>query len=468
MHSTTHSNHTATNTVPKEIFKAYDIRGIVGKTLTPEIVEFIGHAIGSEAVARKQKTVCVGYDGRLSGPELSSALSKGIRKAGIDVINLGMVATPVVYFAAFHLKTDCAVMVTGSHNPPDYNGLKMVLAGETLSGDAIQGLCQRIEDNDLATGEGKESSYHIDDEYIVKISDHIKLARPMKIAADAGNGVAGAFAKKLYEALGCEVEELFCEVDGNFPNHHPDPSVPDNLTDLIIALKTGGSEIGLAFDGDGDRLGVVTKEGNIIYPDRQLLLFAEDVLKRDPGATIIYDVKSTRNLAPWIKARGGVPLMWKTGHSLVKAKMKETGSALAGEMSGHVFFKERWYGFDDGLYSGARLLEILSHFDDPSAVLNGLPDSVSTPEQHINMQEGEPHALIAQLQKTAKFDDAEVLTIDGLRVEYADGFGLMRPSNTTPVIVLRFEADSETALKRIQESFRKVILAAAPDVKLPF
>ena len=466
MHSTTPASSQA---VPKEIFKAYDIRGIVDKTLTPEIVEAIGHALGSEAVARAQKTICVGYDGRLSGPTLASALSRGIRKAGIDVINLGLVATPVVYFAAFHLKTDCGVMVTGSHNPPDYNGLKMVLNGETLSGDAIQGLRQRIETNDLVTSdEGQESSYYIDDEYIAKISDHIKLARPMKIAADCGNGVAGAFAKKLYEALGCQVEELFCEVDGNFPNHHPDPSVPDNLKDLIQALKTGDSEIGLAFDGDGDRLGVVTKEGNIIYPDRQLLLFAEDVLKREPGATIIYDVKSTRNLAPWIKARGGIPLMWKTGHSLVKAKMKETGSALAGEMSGHVFFKERWYGFDDGLYSGARLLEILSQFDDPSAVLNALPDSVSTPEQHINMKEGEPHTLIAHLQKTAKFDNAEVITIDGLRVEYADGFGLMRPSNTTPVIVLRFEADNATALNRIQDSFRSVLLAAAPDVKLPF
>jgi phosphomannomutase / phosphoglucomutase len=456
------------NSIPKEIFKAYDIRGIVGKTLTPDIVEAIGHALGTEAAARAQHTICIGYDGRLSGPELAAALSKGIRKAGINVINLGLVATPVVYFAAYHLNTNSGVMVTGSHNPPDYNGLKMVLAGDTLSGDLIQGLRLRIETNDLITGTGEESSYYINDEYINKISSHIKLSRPMKIAVDCGNGVAGAFARKLYEALGCKVEELFCEVDGHFPNHHPDPSVPDNLIDLINALKSGDSEIGLAFDGDGDRLGVVTKEGNIIYPDRQLLLFAEDVLKREPGATIIYDVKSTRNLAPWIKARGGNPLMWKTGHSLVKAKMKETGSALAGEMSGHVFFKERWYGFDDGLYSGARLLEILSQFKDPSAILNALPDSVSTPEQHISMNEGEPHALIAKLQKTAKFEHAEVLTIDGLRVEYPDGFGLMRPSNTTPVIVLRFEADNATALQRIQDEFRSVILAAAPHVKLPF
>ncbi|HSH72542.1 MAG TPA: phosphomannomutase/phosphoglucomutase [Methylophilaceae bacterium] len=454
---------------PKEIFKAYDIRGIVGKTLTPEIVQAIGHAIGSEAVASQQKQICVGYDGRLSGPELAAALSRGIRQAGIDVINLGLVATPMVYFAAYHLKTHCGVMVTGSHNPPDYNGLKMVLADETLSGATIQSLRTRIEQGDLAQGSGTESSYDITEEYITRITSDVKLARPMKIAVDCGNGVPGAFAAPLYRGLGCQVEELFCEVDGHFPNHHPDPSVPENLQDLIQALKNGDAEIGLAFDGDGDRLGVVTKQGHIIYPDRQLLLFAEDVLKREAGATIIYDVKSTRNLAPWIKARGGVPLMWKTGHSLVKSKMKETGSALAGEMSGHVFFKERWYGFDDGLYAGARLLEILSRFENPSAVLDALPDSVSTPEQHINMKEGEPHALIAQLQQTATFPGAtEVVTIDGLRVEYPDGFGLMRPSNTTPVIVLRFEADNEVALKRIQEAFRKVILGTAPHVELPF
>jgi phosphomannomutase / phosphoglucomutase len=454
--------------IPKEIFKAYDIRGIVGKTLTAQIVEAIGQALGSEALARAQKTICVGYDGRLSGPELAAALSTGIRKAGVDVINLGLVATPVLYFAAYQLNTQCGVMVTGSHNPPDYNGLKMVIAGETLSGETIQSLHKRIIENDLATGSGKESSYYIDDEYIAKISSHIQLARPMQIAVDCGNGVAGAFAKKLYEALGCQIEELFCEVDGNFPNHHPDPSVPDNLMDLIHALKTGNSEIGLAFDGDGDRLGVVTKQGNIIYPDRQLLLFAEDVLKREAKATIIYDVKSTRHLAPWITSHGGNPLMWKTGHSLMKAKMKETGAALAGEMSGHIFFKERWYGFDDGLYAGARLLEILSQFDDPSAVLNSLPDSISTPEQHIHMQEGEPHALIAQLQKTAQFADANIITIDGLRVEYADGFGLMRPSNTTPVITLRFEADNKQALARIQAQFKAIILQAAPHLVLPF
>ena len=467
--------------IPKEIFKAYDIRGIVGKTLTPEIVEAIGQALGSEALLRKQTTICVGYDGRLSGPELAAALSRGIRKTGMNVIQLGLLATPMVYFAAYELGTHCGVMVTGSHNPPDYNGLKMVLAGETLSGETIQSLRMRIDSGDLiAQSAGSESHHDIAAAYIAKIASDVKLSRSMKIAVDCGNGVPGAYAKKLYQALGCQVQELFCEVDGHFPNHHPDPSVPENLADLIEALAKGDAEIGLAFDGDGDRLGVVTKDGNIIYPDRQLMLFAKEVLQRNQGATIIYDVKSTRNLAPWIKARHGKPLMWKTGHSLVKAKIKETSADLAGEMSGHIFFNDlidgknpaqgrRWYGFDDGLYSGARLLEILSAVANPSATLNALPESVSTPEQHIQMQEGEPHALIGALQKSAKFEGAtDVITIDGLRVEYADGFGLMRPSNTTPVIVLRFEADNEAALKRIQNAFREIILAAAPQVKLPF
>jgi phosphomannomutase/phosphoglucomutase len=461
---------------PKEIFKAYDIRGIVGKTLTPEIVEAIGHALGSEAKQREQSEICIGYDGRLSGPELAAALSKGIRKAGVDVVNLGMVATPMVYFAAYHLNNNCGVMVTGSHNPPDYNGLKMVLAGETLSNETIQSLRHRIEYNRMTFGEGFERNYDIAPDYIAKIKADINLTRPMQIAVDCGNGVAGAFAKQLYNAIGCQVDELFCEVDGHFPNHHPDPSVPENLNDLIAALKTTRAEVGLAFDGDGDRLGVVTKEGNIIYPDRQLLLFAEDVLKRNKNANIIFDVKSTRNLTPWITELGGNPIMWKTGHSLVKAKIKETNAAIAGEMSGHIFFNDldekgakRWYGFDDGLYAGARMLEILSRFPNPSNVLNNLPDSVSTPEQHIQMKEGEPHVLIATLQKTAKFEGAkEIITIDGLRVEYLDGFGLMRPSNTTPVIVLRFEANDEEALKRIQADFREVIWAAAPHVALPF
>jgi phosphomannomutase/phosphoglucomutase len=455
--------------VPKEIFKAYDIRGIVGKTLTDEIVEAIGHAIGSEAVARKQHSIAIGRDGRLSGPAFAKALARGIQKSGINVVDVGMVATPMTYFAAFQLKTDCAVMITGSHNPPDYNGLKMVLAGETLSGETIQKLRSRIEQNDLAHGNGRYSQYDIAPEYLARILGDIKLARPLNITVDCGNGVAGDFAAKLYRGIGCTVTEMFCEVDGNFPNHHPDPSDPHNLQDLIAALKTNGSELGLAFDGDGDRLGVVTKDGKIIFPDRQLMLFAADVLDRNAGAEIIFDVKSTRNLFPWIREHGGKPTLWKTGHSLVKAKMRETGALLAGEMSGHVFFKERWYGFDDGLYAGARLLEILSKVADASATLNALPDAVCTPELHIHTEEGVNHSLLARLQKEARFTDAkDIITIDGLRVEYADGFGLMRPSNTTPVIVLRFEADDAAALKRIQDDFRRVLLKAAPDLSLPF
>jgi phosphomannomutase/phosphoglucomutase len=455
--------------IPREIFKAYDIRGIVGKTLTDEIVEHIGHAIGSEAVARKQRTIAIGRDGRLSGAGFAQALARGIRKSGIDVIDVGRVTTPMVYFAAFQLKTDCGVMITGSHNPPDYNGLKMVLAGETLSGDTIQSLRARIEAGDLAHGAGSYSQYDIAPEYHARIVGDIKLARPMNITVDCGNGVAGDFAAKLYRDLGCTVTEMYCEVDGNFPNHHPDPSDPHNLQDLIEALKVNGDELGLAFDGDGDRLGVVTKDGKIIYPDRQLMLFAADVLSRNPGADIIFDVKSTRNLFSWIREHGGKPLLWKTGHSLMKAKMKETGSPLAGELSGHIFFEERWYGFDDGLYAGARLLEILSKVADASATLNALPDAFSTPELHIKLQEGENHALIERLSREAKFTDAhDIITVDGLRVEYADGFGLMRASNTTPVVSLRFEADDEAALKRIQDDFRRVLLAADTTLKLPF
>ena len=452
-----------------EIFKAYDIRGIVGKTLTPEAVEAIGHALGSEAAARGQATIAIGRDGRLSGPELIAALARGIRKSGINVIDVGMVATPMVYFAAYQLQTRCAVMLTGSHNPPDYNGLKMVLADETLSGETIQKLRRRIEQNDLAHGNGSYEQRDISAEYIARIVGDIRLARPMKITVDCGNGVAGDFAATLYRGLGCDVQEMYCEVDGHFPNHHPDPSDPHNLEDLIAALRANDSELGLAFDGDGDRLGVVTKDGRIIYPDRQLMLFAADVLSRNPGAEIIFDVKSTRNLFGWIREHGGKPTLWKTGHSLVKAKMRETGALLAGEMSGHVFFKERWYGFDDGLYAGARLLEILSRTSDPSATLNALPDAVCTPELHIHTSEGENHALLAQLRQTAQFTGArEIITLDGLRVEYADGFGLARPSNTTPVIVLRFEADSAAALHRIQDDFRRIFRQAAPHLQLPF
>jgi phosphomannomutase / phosphoglucomutase len=452
-----------------EIFKAYDIRGIVDRTLTVEAVEAIGQAVGSEAQARGKRAVCIGRDGRLSGPALAQALASGLRKSGVDVIDIGRVTTPILYFATHHLGTGSGVMVTGSHNPPDYNGLKMMLAGETLSGDDIQKLRRQLETGDLKRGAGSIRSENVGNAYLERVTGDIRLKRKLRIAVDCGNGIPGAFAPALYRKLGCEVEELFCEVDGTFPNHHPDPSQPENLKDLIAALKRGSAEIGLAFDGDGDRLGVVTKAGKVIFPDRQLMLFAADVLKRNPGAEILFDVKCTRNLAPWIRKHGGKPTMWKTGHSLIKAKMKETGALLAGEMSGHIFFKERWYGFDDGLYAGARLLEFLSGVPDIHAALDELPDSVNTPELQIKLKEGENYALIEKLQKNARFPDArEVITIDGLRVEYADGFGLARSSNTTPVVVLRFEADDETALKRIQADFRRVLHHAAPTAQLPF
>ncbi len=454
-----------------EIFKAYDIRGIVDKTLTVEAVRAIGHALGSDAVARGQQAFAVGRDGRLSGPALAGALADGIRAAGVDVIDVGCVPTPLTYFAAYELGTNSCVSVTGSHNPPDYNGLKMVLGGQTLFGELIQALRQRIIDGNLVTAAtpGKLTQADVVPAYVEKILGDVKLSRPMKVVMDCGNGVAGAVAPELFKRLGCELVELFCEVDGNFPNHHPDPSKPENLADVIRALRETDAEIGLAFDGDGDRLGVVTKDGEIIFPDRQLMLFAEDVLTRVPGGEIIYDVKCTRNLAGWITARGGKPTMWNTGHALVKAKLKETGAPLAGEMSGHVFFKERWYGFDDGLYTGARLLEILSRHADANPVLKGLPDAVSTPELNIKMNEGEPFALVDKLKAEAKFEGAEsILTIDGVRVEYADGFGLARPSNTTPVVVLRFEADSEAAIARIQADFRRAIEGVWPGVQLPF
>ncbi len=457
------------NRIPHEIFKAYDIRGIVATALTPTVVELIGHAIGSEARARKLSSIAIGRDGRLSGPALTQALTDGIRKSGIDVIDVGIVATPMLYFAAHELCDYSGVMVTGSHNPPEYNGLKMVLGGETLAAEAIQALRRRIEQQDFTHGTGGYRELEIGERYLQRITSDIKLTRPIKLVVDCGNGVAGAFAPELYRRLGCEVTELFCEVDGTFPNHHPDPSVPENLQDVIHALETTDADIGFAFDGDGDRLGVVTKNGLIIYADRQLMLFAADVLSRNPGGQIIFDVKCTRNLAPWIEQHGGNPVMWKTGHSFIKAKLKETGALLAGEMSGHIFFKERWYGFDDGLYAGARLLELLSKEQDIGATLNALPDSLNTPELQIKLAEGENHTLIAQLQREARFPHADrVITIDGLRVEYPDGFGLIRASNTTPVAVLRFEAKDEAALKRIQQDFRQCILQVKPDAALPF
>ena len=451
-----------------QIFKAYDIRGIVGDTLTSESVSVIGRAIGSEALDRGRDTVCVGRDGRLSGPELASALANGLQQSGVNVIDIGQVTTPMLYFSAYFFSTGSGVMVTGSHNPPEYNGLKMMLAGETLSGDQIAGLRTRIEEGRLHSGNGSISRRDVRDAYLERVTGDVKLTRPMRIAVDCGNGVAGSIAPELYRRLGCEVTELFCDVDGTFPNHHPDPSQPANLADLIQALRDGDAEIGLAFDGDGDRLGVVTREGKVIYPDRQLMLFAADVLSRNPGAEILFDVKCTRNLAPWVSTHGGKPVMWKTGHSLIKAQMKKSGAPLAGEMSGHMFFGERWYGFDDGVYAGARLLEYLSRHDDLRAVFDQLPDSVNTPELQIKLAEGENYTFIKALQEKAQFPGAtNIYTIDGLRVEFPDGFGLARASNTTPVVVLRFEGDNEAALERIKQAFRRALLGVKPDAQLP-
>jgi phosphomannomutase/phosphoglucomutase len=461
------------------IFKAYDIRGVIDKTLDPSIAKLIGQSFGS-AMREIGETICVvGRDGRLSGPSLMAGLTEGLLSVGVDVIDLGVVATPMVYFGTnitiLGQQAKSGIMITGSHNPPDYNGFKMVLGGSAIYGEQIQALRERIVAKNFTSGQGTRSEHNIFPEYLQRIVGDVKLKRKIKIAVDCGNGVGGAFAGKLFRELGCEVEELFCEVDGTFPNHHPDPAHLENLQDLIKNLQTSDNELGLAFDGDADRLGVVTKTGQVIFPDRQMMLFAKDVLSRNPGAQIIYDVKCTRNLATYVKQAGGVPLMWKTGHSLVKAKLKETGAPLAGEMSGHIFFKDRWYGFDDGLYTGARLLEILSSEQDPNKTLEQLPNAICTPELQMPCAEGEAFTLLdkikAEVAKStqATFETAEsVNTIDGVRVEYADGFGLARPSNTTPIVVMRFEADTQAAIERIQAEFKKVFLSVKPDAKMPF
>ena len=452
--------------VTASIFKAYDVRGVVPSTIDEGLARALGNAFGRMALAEGEKTVAVGRDGRLSGPALSAALVQGLTAAGVDVIDIGMVTTPMLYFAA---STLCAsgIQVTGSHNPKDDNGFKMVLAGRAIYGDEIQALRKLIEDDLGGATDGKVGSVrtvNLFAPYRDRIVGDVKLARPMKIVVDCGNGVAGASAPSILRALGCEVIELFSEVDGNFPNHHPDPSKPENLRDLIAALQSSGAELGLAFDGDGDRLGIVTPGGNIIYPDRQLMLFARDVLKRVPGGTIIFDVKCTQRLAPAIREAGGVPLMYKTGHSLIKARMKELDSPLGGEMSGHIFFKERWFGFDDGTYAGARLLELLSRHQDPAAILDALPTSFSTPELNVKCAEGEPHRLVEQLIGRAKFDPpAEITTIDGVRVDWPDGFGLVRASNTTPVLVLRFEGHTEDALHRIEKAMLELLRSVKPD-----
>jgi len=457
------------SSIAPEIFKAYDIRGIVGRTLTPEAARLIGQALGTEAQERGLVSIVIGRDGRLSGPELAAALAQGITSTGIDVIDIGRVSTPVTYFAAHHLGTGSCVSVTGSHNPPDYNGFKMVLGGETLYGSMIQALRKMIDNRHFVEGQGMVRQVDVRKAYLDRIVEDVKLSRPMKIVVDCGNGVAGDIAPELFRRMGCEVIELFCKVDGNFPNHHPDPSKPENLRDVQRVLRETDAELGLAFDGDGDRLGVVTKDGEIIYPDRQLMLFAADVLTRNPGAEIIYDVKCSRWVAESVKYQGGRPLMWNTGHAFIKSKLKETGAPLAGEMSGHMFFKERWFGFDDGTYAGARLLEIVSRWPDANWPLKHLPDAISTPELNLKMQEGEPHALIAKLQKQGKFPGAKrLITIDGVRAEYPDGFGLARASNTTPVVVLRFEADNAKALKRIQGEFKTALESVWLGLKVTF
>ena len=456
--------------VSATVFKAYDIRGVVDKTIDEAFAEHLGRAFGTEALRLGQRAVAVGRDGRLSGPGLVAALIKGLASTGLDVVDLGAVTTPMLYYvAATRGRRGCrsGVMVTGSHNPKEYNGFKMVLAGKAIHGEEIQNLRRRIEAEDYTLAKGRSAAMEILPEYLARIVGDCKLSRPMKIVVDSGNGIPGASAPGILRALGCEVIELYSEVDGDFPNHHPDPSQPENLVDLIRTVQETGAELGLAFDGDGDRLGVVTNDGQIIYPDRQLMLFATDILKRQPGATIIYDVKCTQRLAPVIRKAGGTPLMWKTGHSLVKAKLRETNAPLAGEMSGHIFFSERWYGFDDATYTAARLLEILSRSKNPSKVLNALPTSFSTPELNVPCAEGEPKAVVQQLLATAKFPGAkEIITIDGLRVEYKDGFGLIRSSNTTPVLVMRFEGHTAQALQRIESDFLAALRVVKPDARV--
>lgn len=456
--------------VSPHIFKAYDIRGVVPDALHPDMAQALGRAFGARAVAEGETEVAVGRDGRLSSPELASALIHGLRQAGVDVIDVGMVTTPMLYFAA-HTLCRSGIQVTGSHNPKHHNGFKMVMAGRAIYGEEVQALRQAIEAESPAAAQaetrGALREVNVLNDYVQRIVGDVKLARPLKVVVDCGNGVAGASAPQLFRALGCEVIELFSEVDGNFPNHHPDPSKPENLRDLIVALQTTGADLGLAFDGDGDRLGIVTPSGQNIFPDRQMLLFAQDVLSRVPGGAIVFDVKCSQRLAPAIRAAGGVPLMYKTGHSLIKAKMKEIDSPLGGEMSGHIFFKERWYGFDDGTYAGARLLEILSREANPGAVLEALPTSYSTPELNVACADGEPHRLVAELQALARFAaPAEVNTIDGLRVDWPDGFGLIRASNTTPVLVLRFEGQTPEALHRIEAEMLALLRRVKPDAHI--
>jgi len=455
--------------VQASAFKAYDIRGVVGKDIDETFAEHLGRAFGSEALAAGQKAVAVGRDGRVSGPGLVAALVRGLASTGLDVVDIGAVTTPMLYYvAATRGKHGCnsGIQVTGSHNPKDYNGFKMVIAGKAIYGDDIQRLRERMQSETYTQGKGRSATMDIVAEYTARIVGDAKLSRTMKIVVDSGNGIPGATSPDILKALGCEVIDLYSKVDGDFPNHHPDPSKPENLADLIMVVHATGAELGLAFDGDGDRLGLVTRDGHIIYPDRQLMLLARDVLSRNRGATVIFDVKCSQRLPVVIREAGGVPMMYKTGHSLIKAKMKEVGAPLSGEMSGHIFMGERWYGFDDAMYCAARMLEILSRSDDPSAVLDALPTSFSTPELNVACAEGEPPQVVAKLQASANFPGAQLTTIDGLRADYDDGFGLIRASNTTPVLVLRFEGHTPEALARIERDFMAALLAVKPDAQI--
>jgi phosphomannomutase len=450
--------------VTASIFKAYDIRGIVPGALNEAVAEALGLAFGTAALQQGERTVAVGRDGRLSGPGLSAALIRGLVAAGVDVIDIGLATTPMLYFAASTLCSS-GIQVTGSHNPKDYNGFKMVMGGRAIYGEDIQALRRTMEtETHVRQDGGRVRHVNVLKPYTDRIVGDVKLSRPMKVVVDCGNGVAGASAPALFRALGCEVIELFSEVDGEFPNHHPDPSKPENLQDVIRTLRETDAELGMAFDGDGDRLGIVTKDGQNIFPDRQMILFSQDVLSRVPGGQIIFDVKCSQRLAPAIEAAGGVANIYKTGHSLIKARMKELDSPLGGEMSGHIFFKERWFGFDDGSYAGARLLEILSRSPDANAVLNALPTSHSTPELNVACAEGEPHAVVDRLMSLVRFDaPAKLSTIDGVRVDWPDGFGLIRASNTTPVLVLRFEGHTPEALHRIEHAMLDLLRQAKPD-----
>jgi phosphomannomutase/phosphoglucomutase len=453
--------------VSKSIFKAYDIRGIVNEDLTIETVVLIGKAIGSESIDRGERGIVVGRDGRTSGPDLMNALVEGIKSTGCHVVKIGMIPTPVLYYATYSKGASSGVMITGSHNPPNYNGFKMMIAGETLSSERILNLYERINNLNFHQGQGTSTTIDIQEDYLNRVTSDISIKRPLKIVVDCGNGVAGHLAPKLFEALGCEVLKLFCHIDGNFPNHHPDPSKLENLNDLIAEIKAEKADLGLAFDGDGDRLGVIDEKGNVIWADRQMILFSRDVIHRNPGAKIVFDVKCSSLLSKDISNQGGKPILSRTGHSFIKAKIKDESALLGGEMSGHIFFKERWYGFDDALYAGARLLEILSSRNEScSEIFSALPDSFNTPEINIHFdKQGDQFDAMEKLKKTANFNEGVLTTIDGIRLDYEDCWGLVRPSNTTPCLVLRFEAETRVSLKRIMEEFREWLERTGIDSK---